>query len=161
MSAPSPLRLASVAILCAIPWLLTPAPAGAATLHVVIATDIGANDIGGDMRFDASELAQLVAANVPRDQVQIVLVGQRPGEGVDRNAILRAIYGLKVQPEDTVFFYYITWKGMRPLRSAGTYSSSVQPSMKQIGQRSRPSLRISVNYPGTPSSRWSGSKKVR
>jgi len=106
MSAPSPLRLASVAILCAIPWLLALVPAGAATLHVVIATDIGANDIGGDMLFDASELAQLVAANVPRDQVQIVLVGQGPGERVDRNAILRAIYGLKVQPEDTVFFYH-------------------------------------------------------
>ncbi len=99
----------------------------AAKLHVVIASDTAAPDIGKDMRVGANLLEGRIRDNMPEAGLNLVTVGVEAGTRVDRNEILRAIYGLPVQPDDAVMVYYAGHGAYNPNRDAygrpyGTYA---------------------------------------
>lgn len=132
------------------------AAAPGATLHVVIACDTRADDVGADMKVNASSLEDVVRANVTADALNVVKVADGPGERLDRDAVLAAIAALPVAPDDAVFFFYSGHGAFNPATDAfgrpyGTYavfsgSDSIlyQIEVRRAVERRRPRLSVVV-----------------
>lgn len=101
-------------------------PCAAARLHVVLACDSAAPDIGKDVAASTSRLEQVIRDNMAEAALNLVKVGVGPGARADRDALLRAIYALPVAPDDAVMVFHAGHGAFNPNRDAfgrpyGTY----------------------------------------
>ncbi len=80
--------------------------AQAATLHLVLVPDTRDQVIGKDMDVNANRVEFAFRGNVPNDQLNVVRVAPNPGDRLDRDAVLRAIFALPVRPDDSVVYFY-------------------------------------------------------
>ena len=79
-----------------------------AKMHLLLAADISSTDsVGGVVASDTYNLRRLLENNVAGDRLNIIdLQDKRRGEQLTKEDILREIRNLKVNTDDTIFFFY-------------------------------------------------------
>ncbi|MGO9597671.1 MAG: hypothetical protein ACLP7Q_06690 [Isosphaeraceae bacterium] len=117
-------------------WTCSPFAAEAARLHVIIAADRTYPGIEADMETSRDLFLTAVVRNTPQDQCAIWEINpddqnaprfqrfrttiQPFGNVLSRSTMLRAIQGLRVEPDDVVLFYYCGHGAYS--RTYGTYT---------------------------------------